>query len=126
MRKVRFILLVMGAASAAFSQQSRLTSPNVNQVDPGNSQLSPAIQNAIGNVRANLAPDLPGGAQQHTQQILRQVVPPQLRPCSVPLLQMQIRDDVHFTGEILKRPTERLDPMPHTAVPAPACGSTPR
>jgi hypothetical protein len=59
----------------------------------------------------------------------RMVAPPQpaASPCSVPLLEAQVRKGVEFTiGEIHPR-AEQLAPTPPARVPAPSCESqTPR
>jgi hypothetical protein len=41
-------------------------------------------------------------------------------PCLVPLLNMHIPNDVHFTLKTIEPPTNKIDRMP-AAVPAPSC-----
>jgi hypothetical protein len=41
-------------------------------------------------------------------------------PCAVPLIEMHIPNDVHFTMQTIAPPTNTIDHMP-VAVPAPSC-----
>jgi len=43
------------------------------------------------------------------------------KPCSVPLIEMQIRKGVEYTMRQLAPPKEPIDAMPQAIVPAPPC-----
>jgi hypothetical protein len=59
-----------------------------------------------------------------TLQLKARVVPqPTIlsQPCSVPLLEAQIPNDVHYTIQQITPNAEKMAPMPQATLPAPPC-----
>ena len=122
------ILLLLSIAVTLLAQ-----SPTSNGSTPGgqsiiNSMLSPGAGAAPVGEKLKLAPSTnPAFAFARVlvprRSAVTQAAP--APPCSVPLLKAQIRDDVNFTMQSVKPPTDKVDRI-QVVVPAPACPEPPR
>jgi hypothetical protein len=81
------------------------------------------IANGFGTAKAPAIPPIKDASKLRALRF--GLLPPQsfTSTCSVPLLEAQIPDDVHFTIEQRVPAMDKLAPMPHAQTPAPPCES---
>ena len=130
---MRILLVLLAGAATLFAQSppSNSSTPGaqsiINSMLSSNSQATPPVATNPGKlpeIKFFAGAPVTASAGLFAQRDLASA-PMSASPCSVPLIEARIRDDVHHTMQMIEPPSGKIDNMEIT-VPAPACSGSPR